>query len=280
VETLTEIPLTQIALHPMLQIRRRWQPDTDPGLATLMQSLDGPEGLIHPVVVVPCPDTTVFGSRPYTLVAGHRRLEAARRLGWSTIPVRILAPCDLTEPTTRLRLFAMAVRENTERRDLHPTDRREALIQLKQFYEAVYPAALTRGPRRTGNDPATAEPTPPAFPRWAAQTTRIPERTIRRDLRITALGTRRPQVAATAATPLSAESPVPERLQQAATAGLALTRALRDLAPVLTPDAPDTAPPVQLEAAQQALRALQEAIDPVLTRLAQYPSPPTRGDLP
>ena len=42
-------------------------------------------GLLHPIVVTP----------ERLLIAGERRLEAVRRLGWPTIPIRILTPADL-----------------------------------------------------------------------------------------------------------------------------------------------------------------------------------------
>jgi N6-adenosine-specific RNA methylase IME4/ParB-like chromosome segregation protein Spo0J len=42
-------------------------------------------GLLHPIVVTP----------ERILIAGERRLEAARRLGWATIPITVLAPADL-----------------------------------------------------------------------------------------------------------------------------------------------------------------------------------------
>ena len=68
-----------------------WDPQDDPALAGLATSLEGPEGLIHPIVVVQLEAPTAFG-RTYALIVGQRRLEAARRLGWTTITARVLPP--------------------------------------------------------------------------------------------------------------------------------------------------------------------------------------------
>lgn len=167
------IPLNNIDDdEPLFQVRRRWEPQHDPVLPELAASLAGPEGLIHPIVVVARPTPTTFG-RLYTLVAGHRRLAAARSLRWTQIPARILAPCDLHHPEERLRLLAMAIRENTERAPLEVADRRAALERLHQLYVAVFP---TR--RATAEGEASR-----AFAHWAAGVTRLPARTIRYDLR-------------------------------------------------------------------------------------------------
>jgi ParB family chromosome partitioning protein len=59
-------------------------------------------GLLHPVLVNPQHD----------LIAGRRRLEAARRLGWRTIPARVL---DLDAVTAEYA-------ENLYREDLRPSE--------------------------------------------------------------------------------------------------------------------------------------------------------------
>lgn len=60
-------------------------------------------GLLHPIVV----------KKDKTLVAGHRRLEAARRLGWQEIAVTVI---DVEDLLTAER------DENTERKDFTPTE--------------------------------------------------------------------------------------------------------------------------------------------------------------
>jgi ParB family chromosome partitioning protein len=60
-------------------------------------------GLLHPVVV----------KKDKTLVAGHRRIEAARQLGWETIPVTMIEVADLLSAERD---------ENAERKDFTPTE--------------------------------------------------------------------------------------------------------------------------------------------------------------
>ena len=166
---LRPIPLQHIDRDPTYQVRQRWDPATDATLDALARSLAGPEGLLHPIVVVQRTTPTTFG-RLYTLIAGWRRLAAAQRLGWRTILARVEPPCDLDTPATRLRLLAMAVRENTERQDLPPEDRRVAVQRLQALYTEVYGALAPTTP---------AEPTT-GFTRWAAQVLCVTERTIGR----------------------------------------------------------------------------------------------------
>ena len=134
---LRAIPLHLIDRDPTYQVRLRWDLATDPTLEALARSLAGPEGLIHPIVVVQRPTPTTFG-RLFTLITGFRRLAAAQRLGWRTILARVEPPCDLDAPATRLRLLTMALRENTERQDLHPEDRRAAVQRLQALYVEVH----------------------------------------------------------------------------------------------------------------------------------------------
>jgi ParB-like chromosome segregation protein Spo0J len=88
-ERYAQIPLTKIDRDPAFQVRQQWDPERDPTLPDLVQSLTGPEGLIHPIVVVARTTPTTFG-RLFTLITGTRRLAAAQRAGWATILARIL----------------------------------------------------------------------------------------------------------------------------------------------------------------------------------------------
>lgn len=78
---------------------RRHIGDVD-DLAASMKSV----GLLHPVVV----------SKEGHLIAGRRRLEAAKKLGWTEIPVRVV---DLREPKLG------EIDENRYRRDLRPSEK-------------------------------------------------------------------------------------------------------------------------------------------------------------
>ena len=85
-------------------------------LSSLMDSLRR-HGLLNPVVI----------NNKNELVAGHRRVEAARRLGWKTIEVRIVDnddPGDLVE---------MEIEENTQRKNLTTDELAEAYIRLDRI---------------------------------------------------------------------------------------------------------------------------------------------------
>jgi hypothetical protein len=229
-DAITPVPLRQIDVHPAFQLRQQWDPQTDLTLPRLAQSLAGPEGLLHPIVVVPLRTSTTFG-RTYTLIAGHRRLVAARRLGWSTIPARVLPPSDPDRPQERLVLLAIALRENTERQDLTPADRRDALLRLRALYEEAYP---------DGHRPRLLEDGDiDTFTRWAATVTHIPRRTIQRDLALAALGGTW-VVGRTLPAPPAPTASVTTRLHYATTVGPTLVGALKDFAEALAPVEPES----------------------------------------
>jgi len=95
-----------------------WQPrsvlgDTD--LAELTDSLRE-HGLVQPIVV------RQRGDR-YQLIAGQRRLAAARKLGWARVPARVLDVEDR-------QMAEIAIVENLQRRDL---DALEKAASFKQY---------------------------------------------------------------------------------------------------------------------------------------------------
>jgi ParB family transcriptional regulator, chromosome partitioning protein len=95
-----------------------WQPRSvvdDADLAELTSSLRE-HGLVQPIVV------RARGDR-YQLIAGQRRLAAARRLGWATVPVRMLDVDDR-------QMSEIAIVENLQRRDL---DALEKAASFKQY---------------------------------------------------------------------------------------------------------------------------------------------------
>ena len=95
-----------------------WQPRTvvdDADLAELANSLRE-HGLVQPIVV------RARGDR-YQLIAGQRRLAAARRLGWEKVPVRVLDVDDR-------QMSEIAIVENLQRRDL---DALEKAASFKQY---------------------------------------------------------------------------------------------------------------------------------------------------
>jgi ParB family chromosome partitioning protein len=73
-------------------------------------------GLLQPVVVRP-----VDGG--YVLLAGHRRVEAARSLGWETIAA-------IVRPATDDEAYLLTVVDNLQRQDLSPREESAALEVL------------------------------------------------------------------------------------------------------------------------------------------------------
>jgi ParB family chromosome partitioning protein len=95
-----------------------WQPRAvlgDADLAELADSLRE-HGLVQPIVV------RARGDR-YQLIAGQRRLAAARKLGWERVPARVLEVEDR-------QMAEIAIVENLQRRDL---DALEKAASFKQY---------------------------------------------------------------------------------------------------------------------------------------------------
>lgn len=113
-----QVPIAQIELNPH-QPRK----DFDPGeLAALKQSLST-HGLLQPVVVRP----TESG---YQLIAGERRLRAAKEVGWTEIPVHVV---DFNEQQE----FEAALVENIQRADLNPIEKAQGFHDYIQQYQVT-----------------------------------------------------------------------------------------------------------------------------------------------
>mgnify|MGYP006276874251 CR=1 FL=1 len=111
-----ELPATDVAVG--LVDRNPWQPRTvvaEADLAELADSLRE-HGLVQPIVV------RARGDR-YQLIAGQRRLAAARKLGWEKVPVRVLDVDDR-------QMSEIAIVENLQRRDL---DALEKAASFRQY---------------------------------------------------------------------------------------------------------------------------------------------------
>ncbi|RLS34509.1 MAG: ParB/RepB/Spo0J family partition protein [Planctomycetota bacterium] len=113
------LPTSEI--DPALVDPNPWQPRSvvdDSDLAELTASLRE-HGLVQPVVV------RARGER-FELIAGQRRLAAARRLGWTKVPVRVLDVEDR-------QMSEIAIVENLQRRDL---DALEKAASFKNYLAA------------------------------------------------------------------------------------------------------------------------------------------------
>ncbi len=101
---LRDIPVERIRANP-LQPRQNFNPEE---LAELEASLRV-SGLLQPVTVREREDGD------FELIAGERRLRAATRLGWATIPAMV-------KPLDNRDMLVLALVENLQRADLNPLD--------------------------------------------------------------------------------------------------------------------------------------------------------------
>lgn len=88
-------------------------------LADLTASIRA-QGILQPLVAEPRPDGK------YTVLAGHRRLAAAKRAGLETVPVTIRRATGGTAKAIEVMLV-----ENCQRKDLGPIERAEAMGELR-----------------------------------------------------------------------------------------------------------------------------------------------------
>ena len=107
-----DIPLEKIRTGPF-QPRRAFDPA---GLAELAESIKE-RGMIQPIVVRAVNDS-------YELIAGERRLRAAEKLGWESIPSLVLDAAD------NEAVMEIALIENLQREDLNPVEEATAYNRL------------------------------------------------------------------------------------------------------------------------------------------------------
>jgi ParB family chromosome partitioning protein len=115
-----EVPIHCIQTNPY-QPRREFDPEA---LATLKESLVQ-HGLLQPVVVRPT------GDGAYQLIAGERRLRAARDVGWQNIAVHVV---DLNDR----QVFEAALVENLQRADLNPLEKAQGFHDYATQYQATH----------------------------------------------------------------------------------------------------------------------------------------------
>ncbi|MDX1582640.1 MAG: ParB/RepB/Spo0J family partition protein [Thermoanaerobaculia bacterium] len=112
-----EIEVGKIDLNPW-QPRRQFQDETIDELAESVKK----HGIIQPLVVTP-------GEKGrFTLIAGERRLRAARKAGLGKVPVVVRESADSEEP------LALALIENIQREDLNAIDEALAYEQLHEEF--------------------------------------------------------------------------------------------------------------------------------------------------
>ena len=104
-----QIPLDSI------RIRRRVREEPE-DIEELMNSLKR-FGLLNPVTV----------TSDYVLIAGRRRLEAARRLGWHMISANVI------EATDKVSELEMEIEENTQRSNFTDKELLDAFTRLERL---------------------------------------------------------------------------------------------------------------------------------------------------
>ncbi len=115
-EGVLKVPVESVRRNPR-QPRMHFDPQELEELTASVRE----HGILQPLIVSAEPD----GS--YTLIAGERRLEAARRAGLRTVPVLVRQ----IEERGRLEL---ALIENLQRADLNPLEEAEAYRQLHEEF--------------------------------------------------------------------------------------------------------------------------------------------------
>jgi ParB family chromosome partitioning protein len=130
---LKSIPIAQVTRNPF-QPRREFNSEEQ---AELQDSLSA-SGLLQPITV-----RRRIGKDGFELIAGERRLRAAKNLGWKEIPAIIKEIDDRT-------LLTLALVENLQRTDLNPIEEGEGYHQLSnQFGLTQQQIAETVGKDRT-----------------------------------------------------------------------------------------------------------------------------------
>jgi ParB family chromosome partitioning protein len=116
-EGVREIPINAISPNPR-QPRSSFDPDE---LAELADSIQE-HGIIQPLIIT-------HGEKPdqYSMIAGERRLMAARQAGLKTVPVII-------RDSSEQERLELALIENIQRTDLNPLETATAYLQLSEEF--------------------------------------------------------------------------------------------------------------------------------------------------
>ena len=120
----TIAPELEVTLRPIAEIQLNNEYlRTDTDVTALKKSIES-VGVIHPV--------TVNGKGE--LLAGARRLQAARELGWTEIPAQVVEKDELVQEL-------ISIDENLVRTPLSPLELEKCLNRGREIYEQINPAA-------------------------------------------------------------------------------------------------------------------------------------------
>ncbi|MDC7125906.1 MAG: ParB N-terminal domain-containing protein [Spirochaetales bacterium] len=104
----------QIRINEII-VKKRLRKDLG-DLTELSESIKK-HGLLNPVVI----------NNKKILIAGERRLEAAKLLGWDTIPVKIL------DNPTKMQELEIEIDENIHRKPFNPDESIDAFVKLEKL---------------------------------------------------------------------------------------------------------------------------------------------------
>lgn len=136
--TVQDIKPAQIKPHPS-------NPRTDLGdLAELVTSIRE-HGVLEPLLVIPDVESKAKTPR-YLMLAGHRRLEAAKQAGMKALPCMVRD--DIDDPAGQIATMLV---ENLQRADLTPVEEARAYQQLLEFPDWNQKAIV----QRTGRSAST-----------------------------------------------------------------------------------------------------------------------------
>ncbi|MCD4848885.1 MAG: ParB/RepB/Spo0J family partition protein [Candidatus Aegiribacteria sp.] len=111
-----EVDINLIDPNPF-QPRKEWKPEEIASLAASIRS----QGIIQPLIL------RKEGKR-YQLIAGERRLRAAREAGLDKVPV-------VVREASKEQMLALALIENIQRQDLGPMEKAEAFKRLSSEFD-------------------------------------------------------------------------------------------------------------------------------------------------
>lgn len=122
----TQVPIDSIQRNPR-QPREKFDLAELENLAASIRE----HGVIQPLIVAP------GRGGVYTLIAGERRLQAARKAGLKTVPVAI-------RHATDQQLLELALIENVQRADLNPIEEAEAYQNLAKEFKMSHETIASR----------------------------------------------------------------------------------------------------------------------------------------
>src|SRR5581483_1896825 len=125
-------------------------------------------GQLHPLLVR-------RKGEQYEVLAGNRRLKAARELGWETLRVRVYEGESMRQELASLH-------ENLVRMALSKEEEALWLARQKEIYLALYPETKRGGKKANGHGGRSKKNEP--FTKKAAKETNQSERTVRRKVKI------------------------------------------------------------------------------------------------